>query len=332
MKTLATGLDEDGRKPKNLAESLVRILDEETVVPPDRLRLITLYVIAKYGILRADIMKLLLHAQLPPQDEGNIHNLELLGARTSKPLKDKKDPPPPILVPKIKQANPNEEEIAISRFRPALKSLLDEHISGTLDPIAFPYLDPAAAPQPNDPANISSASLRSAKPTWAKAKLGSVEPRQRIIVFMAGGATYSEARTCYEASEQTSRDVVLITSHMLTPGLFLRQVADLGADRRQLGLPQDKPQKRAPAHLFEEDQPKPAPMTSVGGLPSGPGRAGGPRPMGSGGVPVNQMAKMNLAGGLPSSTSRPSSDSSKPRRDDKEEKDKKKKKGLFGRG
>jgi syntaxin-binding protein 1 len=228
----------------------------------------------------------------------------------------------------MKPVNPMEEEIAISRFKPVLKSILDEHIAGTLDPVAFPYLDPAAAPQPNDPASISSASLRSAKPTWAKSKLGSVEPRQRIIIFMAGGATYSEARTCYEASEQTSRDVVLVTSHMLTPGLFLRQVADLSADRRQLGLPQDKPAKRAPAHLFEEDKPaRQAPMVGApGGLPSGPGRAGGSRPL----PPTDRLANMSLNGGGSSTSSRVS-ESSKIKKD-YEQAEKKKKKGLFGRG
>jgi syntaxin-binding protein 1 len=299
-------------------------------VPQDRLRLIALYVINKYGILRDDIIKLLLHAQLPQQDEGNIHNLELLGARVTKTLKDKTEPPPPIIPKKMTPVNPNEEEISISRFKPVLKSILDEHIAGTLDPVAFPYVNPEAAPLPNDPANISSASLRSAKPTWAKGKLGSVEPRQRILVFMAGGATYSEARTCYEASEQTSRDVVLVTSHMLTPALFLRQVADLSADRRQLGLPVDKPARRAPAHLFEEDKPKPAPMVgAAGGLPSGPGRAGGPRPM-AGGLPTDKMAKMNLNGGGSSTGSRPSGESSKIKKD-YEQAEKKKKKGLFGR-
>jgi syntaxin-binding protein 1 len=314
----------------------VRILDEDTVVPPDRLRIIALYILFRYGVLQGDIKKLLLHAQLPLQDEAILYNMELLGARTSKPLKDTKSPPPPIFPSPAKPAAATaDDEVLISRYEPALKRMLDEHIRGTLDPLVFPYLKPELAPAVSDAnANISSASLRSAKPTWASRKLNSVEPRQRIIVFMAGGATYSEARSCYEASEQTSRDVVLVTSHMLTPGLFLRQLSDLSVDRRQLGLPVDRPSKRAPAHLYEDNAPKPAAAMQAGGLPSGP-RGEGQRPVVGGGPPVDRMGAMNLNGGNAGSGSRIGLDSGsdgKLRKKEKEsEADKKKKKHLWSR-
>lgn len=103
--------------------------------------------------------------------------------------------------------------------------------------------------------NVSQASLRSAKPTWARTRSSAAEPRQRIIVFVAGGATYSESRACYEISELFSKDIFLLTSHMLTPSLFLRQVGDLSVDKRRLNLPADQPKPTAPAHLFEPDPP-----------------------------------------------------------------------------
>ena len=90
---------------------------------------------------------------------------------------------------------------------------------------------------------------------------------------MAGGATYSESRACYEVSRQTSRDVFLITSHMLNPGLFVRQVGDLSVDKRRLGIPAELPKPKAPAHLFERDEPpKPTPPPGLGkpGLPKSP--------------------------------------------------------------
>ena len=315
----------------------MRTLDEEAVVAPDRLRIIALYILFKYGLLQGDIKKLLMHAQLPLQDEAILYNLELLGARVAKPLKDTKSPAPPIF-PKKQPPPSADDELLISRFDPALKSMLDEHIRGTLDPLIFPYLKPELAPAANDPsANLSSGSLRSAKPTWASRKLNAVEPRQRIIIFMAGGATYSEARACYEASEQTNRDVVLVTSHMLTPGFFLRQLGDLHMDRRGLGLPVDRPAKRAPAHLFEDDAPNPAPpmKTGGGGLPGGP-RMSAQRPLASGGPLVDRMSAMSLNGGGSGYGSRitldSGSDSSKLRRKEKEsEADKKKKKHLWSR-
>ncbi|KAF2671845.1 Sec1 family protein [Microthyrium microscopicum] len=303
--TLATGLDEDYRKPKNVSDQVVRMLDEPAIPQGDRLRLIAMYIIYRYGVLQADIHKLLLHAKIPVQDEAILRNLEFLGVRVTKSLKDTRSPLPALF--KKPPPPPNQgEDVLISRFEPMLKYMLEEHIRGTLDPNVFPYIKPELMPQPNDSSTtLSTSSLRSAKPTWAKAKLGAVEPRQRILVFMAGGATYSEARACYEATEQTSRDCILITSHMLNPGFFLRQLGDLSVDRRGLGLPQDRPAKRAPAHLFEDDRPKPPPASMKapemggmpGGLPSNPAGRGGPRPPQAGGLPTQQMGAMNLNGG-----------------------------------
>src|SRR5436190_23444499 len=94
--SLATGLDEDYRKPKHLADQLIRLLDDDCIGPPDRLRLIMLYLLYRDGLLAGDIKKLLAHAQLPLQDGEAIYNLDLLGVRVQKPLKDIKPPPQPL--------------------------------------------------------------------------------------------------------------------------------------------------------------------------------------------------------------------------------------------
>ncbi|KAF2493880.1 Sec1-like protein [Lophium mytilinum] len=270
--TLATGLDEDYRKPKNVADQIVRTLDEDSITPPDRLRLIALYLLYRDGLLPADLMKLLAHAQLPPGDGEVVRNLDLLGARVARPLKDNKPSPPPIFPNKPPPAA-NAEEYALSRYTTALQHLLEAHVHGALDQTVFPYTKPNmdAAANPSD--LITATSLRSAKPTWAKSRLSSVEPRQRVIVFMAGGATYSESRACYEVSAKTSRDVFLVTSHMLTPALFVRQVGDLSVEKRRLGIPAELPKPKAPAHLFERDEPpKPVvpPNAAKPGLPKAP--------------------------------------------------------------
>jgi syntaxin-binding protein 1 len=285
---LATGQDEDHRKPKNLPDQVVRMLDEEAIIPLDRLRLIALYILYKNGILGADITKLLLHAGLPPQEANVLQNLEFFGARVSKPLtKSASAAAPPPLFPRSHPppTAPNTEEISISRFVPQLRSLLDAHVAGTLDPVSFPYANPADAPvQPDPGAGASAASLRSAKPTWARGRLAAVEPRQRIVVFVAGGATWAEARAAYEVAAATSRDVVLATSHMLTPRLWLQQLGDLAVDRRALRLPADRPPKKAPPHLFEEEAPPPPPGAGQ------PGRAGQAQP------PADRLAAMSLNG------------------------------------
>lgn len=295
--SLATGLDEDYRKPKNMADQLVRILDEDSVNPPDRLRLIALYLLYKNGLLPSDLQLLLAHAQLPREDTQVLKNLDLLGARVEKPLKDKEPPAPPLFLQKQPPAGA-EEEYALSRFETNLKRMLEDHVRGTLDQNVFPYTKPhvdAAADQAaQQEAAAAASSLRSAKPTWAKSRMASVEPRQRIIVFMAGGATYSESRACYEVSQATSRDVFLATSHMLTPGLFLRQVGDLTVDKRRLMIPMEQPPPKAPAHLFEREPepvkpPAPPPHEKLQQL----------RQMAPPQPPTQQMANMHMGPGGP---------------------------------
>lgn len=252
---MATGLDEEHKKPKNLADQVVRLLDEEAITFPDRLRLIIEYLLYRDGLLPSDVKNLLAHAQLPAQDGEVIHNLELLGAHVSRQLKESRPVAQSFFA--RKPAPPAEQEVSLSRFEPTLKSMLEEHIRGSLDQIRFPFTKPHldSGEGTIDQENPSQASLRSAKPKWARTRSTPAGPKQRIIVFMAGGATYSESRACYELSESFSKDIFLVTSHMLTPSLFLRQVGDLSVDRRRLNLPVDQPKPKAPAHLFERDPP-----------------------------------------------------------------------------
>ena len=207
----------------------------------------------------ADLQKLIAHAQLSPQDGEVLHNLEILGARTTRNIKDSRPIPQPLF-PKKPPPMTVQEEYALSRYEPVLQNLLEAHASNTLDPTVFPYTKPPLDMNDGIQQQQAAASLRSAKPTWARARTANsgTENRQRVIVFMAGGATYSEARACYDVGRQTGRETFLVTSHMLTPGLFVRQVGDLSAEKRRLNIPAEMPKPQAPRHLFEPDeQPKP---------------------------------------------------------------------------
>ncbi|KYK59068.1 hypothetical protein DCS_00195 [Drechmeria coniospora] len=308
--TLSTGLDEDFRKPKNMLESTVRLLDDDAIMPSDRLRLIITYILYRGGVITEDIQKLLTHASLPPHDAEALTNMELLGGKTSHALKQPRQPLQPLfpIDPKTAQTS---EEYSLSRFEPALKSMLEALVKGTLDQVVFPYVKPPLDPN-EDLLAAQGGSLRAGRPNWAAAGRRPPENRQRIIVFMAGGATYSESRACYEVSRERSRDIVLATSHMLTPQLFVRQVADLSRDKRHLDLPMERPKPRAPAHLFERPAPPPVrhpspghgapPRTAAGAVPGGrtlpPPPGGLPNrpapPPGPALPPTQSMASMNL--------------------------------------
>ncbi|KAK5720639.1 syntaxin binding protein 1 [Elasticomyces elasticus] len=251
--TLATGWDEEYKRPKGIADQVVRMLDEPSILPPDRLRLLALYMLYRDGILRGDLEKLIAHAQLPAQDHSTLTNLSLLGARIERQLKDKRPPPTPLFTPKPPPINP-EAEYALSRYEPALQLLLENHAQGTVSSESFPYTRPPPLDESESLTQVSTnaTSLRQAKPTWAKTRTATTagaENRQRVVVFMAGGATYSESRVCYEVGGKTGREVV----HMLSPEGFLRQVGELGWDKRRLDLPVERSQPKAPGHLFEPD-------------------------------------------------------------------------------
>ncbi|ORY65302.1 Sec1 family superfamily [Pseudomassariella vexata] len=346
--TLATGLDEDFRKPKNVLEGVVRLLDDDAITQSDRLRLVIMYILYRGGVIMEDIKRLLSHASLPPQDGEIIANLEFLGGRTTHGLKDSKGDLTPIFPIDTKNLVPNEE-YSLSRFQPVLKPLLENLCRGALDQTQFPYVKPPL--DPNEDAIVGQGSLRAAKPSWAGAGRRVVENRQRIIIFMAGGATYSESRVCYEVGSALSRDIFLASSHMLTPELFVRQVGDLSVDKRRLDLPMDRPAPRAPAHLFERPAPPTAaatpppgqrlPGAPIGRVPAPGGLPGGPRLRDATSQPPTQaMGSMSLGSGaafspanggalrpaVPSPSPAPSGSSEKPHKLEKE----KKKRGLFG--
>ncbi|KAK5988166.1 Protein transport protein sec1 [Cladobotryum mycophilum] len=329
--SLATGLDEDFRKPKNILESVVRLLDDEAVTPSDRLRLIVMYALYRGGVILEDIKMLLLHSGLPPQDTEVLVNLEHLGGKTTRLLKDPLEPPVPLF-PKDPRAAQTTEEYTLSRFEPALKTMLDGLTKGTLDQTLFPYVKPPLDPN-EDMLAAQAGSLRAGRPNWAAAGRRQPENLQRLIVFMAGGATFSESRACYEIGKERSRDIILATSHMLTPQLFVRQVKDLSRDKRQLDLPIDRP-KRAPAHLFERPAPpppppqvRPPPGAPLGGAPR-PGQPMPHRPSVSGqGMvpPTHAMANMHLNSNPPS---RPTTANSTHHDDGKVHKEKKRRNFL----
>ena len=258
IQTLATGLDEEYKKPKNIADQLIRLLDDDEIGFPERLRLIIQYLLYRDGLFPSDIQKLIAHARLSPQDGEVVNNLDLLGATVSRNLKDTR-PVRRLRINNPQVPPPGAEENVLSRFDPTLKSILEDQIHGILDQTLFPFTKPHldAADGLMGAETVSQSSLRSAKPTWARTRAAATGPKQRVIVFVAGGATYSESRVCYEVSQAHSRDVFLATTHMLTPNLFLRQVGDLSVDRRRLHLPMDRPKPKAPAHLFEEREPAP---------------------------------------------------------------------------
>jgi syntaxin-binding protein 1 len=90
-----------------------------------------------------------------------------------------------------------------------------EHVANKLDSTLFPYVkDPPSALSPVaslKQTTPQTTSLRSAKPSWHKAVRpnAAVENKQRVIVFMAGGMTYSEIREAYSLSTSLNKEIYI---------------------------------------------------------------------------------------------------------------------------
>lgn len=97
-------------------------------------------------------------------------------------------------------------------------------------------------------------SLRSAKPTWhqkerprAGGGAGSYgadgrsassvrnETRQRVMVFVAGGMTYSEVRSIYQLSNKFNKDGYIGSSHIFTPESYIEALKQFGKAGNVLG-------------------------------------------------------------------------------------------------
>ena len=67
---------------------------------------------------------------------------------------------------------------------------------------------------------------------WHKDKTQATSQKNvpRLIVFIMGGATYSELRTAYEVTnEHKNWEVIMGGSHILTPSRFLDDVKSLSS-------------------------------------------------------------------------------------------------------
>ena len=91
---------------------------------------------------------------------------------------------------------------------------MKDHVADKLDSSIFPYVKDSPGAERgarSPPVQQPATSLRSAKPSWHRAARpgGSNELRSRVIVFVAGGVTYSETRTAYQLSAPLKRDIYI---------------------------------------------------------------------------------------------------------------------------
>lgn len=167
-----------------------------------------------------------------------------------------------------------ESDLDTARFKPLVQYLLKDLLNQRLDTLTFPWVEGhgdntpvpgtgfslakrvqspltggGSSPQrpQRPPLGAPGASLRSQRPTWATSSRrqgsasgslsnGKEGTRQRVLIYVVGGMTYSEMRAAYTMGDTFQRDVYIGSDTVWTPALFLNQVSAL-ANPRSLTRP-----------------------------------------------------------------------------------------------
>ncbi|KAG8894659.1 vacuolar sorting protein VPS33/slp1, partial [Tulasnella sp. 417] len=279
----ATGKTPEGKTPKGIVEDMVPLIADRTLPSRDKIRIIALYIMYRQGIPDEDKRRLFEHARLTMLEQDAVNALTLLGVRLKRTSADKDL--------KVMKQKPEDDDYELSRYHPLVKTMLDDHISNKLDPIQFPYVRNAPGPSTPmatpAPVTASTTSLRSARPGWtakpSQKAVVSKEAKQRLIVFVIGGMTYSEMREAYVMGQKKNKEIYIGSSHIITPVEFmddLKQLAHQGMGSKALpnGL---QYQERSYQEAYEQKwwtrdpppRPRPQPRPQPGPQQPRPGSA-----------------------------------------------------------
>jgi len=216
---LAMGTDSDGERIRDPMKITVPVLLDTNVTILDKIRVILLYILNKQGISDENLGKLVQHAQIPQEKVGLVRSMARLGVTIVNDGSKSQS-----WSPKRKDRI-TDNTYQMSRWTPIVKDLIEDAIEGKLDDTHFPYLSDQRGMSNRNKAPASNRYGR-----WHKDKGDQTKNVSRVIVFILGGATYSEARAGYEVSGERGPGWEVIVggdTPTLTPERFLQNVANL---------------------------------------------------------------------------------------------------------
>ena len=202
----AVGTDEDGSQLQNPHQSLIKHLSvNPRLSSTDKVRLCILYILQQNGVTEDTLKKIFDHGKLTAREQATIRNIEHLGLNIiqgpgaggcSQQSKRKARP----------------SNLMFTRWTPELKEILEQAIDNKLDKTKFPFL----------------------KEPIKKSHYGQIGRKSRVVVFVVGGLSHSEARVAYEVSRDRPQwEVVVGGNQILSPAPFLEEVSrlQLGGDK-----------------------------------------------------------------------------------------------------
>ncbi|KAF9366295.1 vacuolar sorting protein VPS33/slp1 [Mortierella sp. NVP85] len=250
--SLATGQLASGEIPKSFDPEIATFLDDSSVRMVDRLRLLMLFFITQAvpQEMRNQLFQL---SRCEYADRDIANNLEFLGVKL-----DVAAPPPAKkwwISELLKKKSVTEDDIEydLPRYSPVMKNIVEGVVNGTLDRDQYPY---TLAPDLLETiqAKKTVRSLRSAQPTFHH-KGRRNEPQGRLILFIAGGVTYTEIRMAYELAATHNWDILIGSTHIITPPSFME---DMKVLRNPPPPPPPRPRSPSPPPLSRKPSNKPS--------------------------------------------------------------------------
>mmetsp|Transcript_8642 Transcript_8642/g.24836 ORF Transcript_8642/g.24836 Transcript_8642/m.24836 type:complete len:628 (-) Transcript_8642:138-2021(-) len=134
---------------------------------------------------------------------------------------------------KLRNAGDNQEQWDLSRFQPVISEIQEDMAKDALPEAEYPYINKPAKGSRHQ-TSAGSARTKQSSVGWARrAAQSAVDPAgvklqtKRMVIFVLGGVTRSEMRTCYTMSKTLQRDILLGSTSVEVPQTYIKKVYSL---------------------------------------------------------------------------------------------------------